>query len=242
MTPTACALPTGGVSGPGLPAAEAADDGVKAMPVKIVQFSPRCEGDRPRRGPRGFLALAAAALVAVAACSPRGAAPAQSADAQIGGPFTLVDQNGRSVDQSMLKGKWSIVFFGYTFCPDFCPLTLTTLGRTMTELGPKASAVQVVFITVDPARDTPAELKTYLSSKVFPRNAIGLSGTPAQIAQVAKEYGVYYQKDGSGPNYTVDHSTGLYLLDPSGRFKGVLADGQTPKEQASEIEKDMQGT
>ena len=152
----------------------------------------------------------------------------------------MVDENGRTVDQSVLKGKWSIVFFGYTFCPDFCPLTLTTLGRTMTELGPKATNLQVVFITVDPARDTPSELKTYLSSKAFPRNTVGLTGTPAQIAQVAKDYGVYYQKAGSGPTYTVDHSTTLYLIDPSGHFRSVLADGETPKEQAGEIAQAMQ--
>ena len=141
----------------------------------------------------------------------------------------------------MLNGKWSIVFFGYTFCPDFCPTTLTTLGQTMTVLGPKAQNTQVVFITVDPARDTPAALKTYISSRVFPKNIIGLTGTPEQIAQVAKEYVVFYQKDGTGPNYTVDHSTALYLMDPQGRFHGVIADGETPQQQAQEISAAMNG-
>ncbi len=86
-------------------------------------------------------ALGLALAVAVTGCGPRTATPTaqQQADTQLGGPFTLVDENGRPVDQSVLEGKWSIVFFGYTFCPDFCPLTLTTLGRTMTELGPKAA-------------------------------------------------------------------------------------------------------
>ena len=185
--------------------------------------------------------LALSLTVLLAACAPRAAKPVQAADGQPGGPFTLVNQDGRPVDQSVLKGKWSIIFFGYTFCPDFCPLTLTTLGRTMAELGPKAADLQVVFITVDPARDTPAELKTYLSSKAFPRNTVGLTGTPAEIAQVAKDYSVYYQKAGSGPNYTVDHSTALYLMDPSGQFRSVLADGETPKEQAAEITHVMQG-
>jgi protein SCO1/2 len=168
-------------------------------------------------------------------------ATSASAD-QPGGPFNLVDQDGRAVDQRVLNGKWSIVFFGYTFCPDFCPTTLTTLGRTMTQLGPAAQRVQVVFITIDPDRDSPKELKTYLSSRVFPKNIIGLTGTPAQIAQEAKAYVVYYQKDGTGPSYTVDHSTALYLMDPNGRFHGVIADGLTPQEQAQQITAAMNGT
>lgn len=141
----------------------------------------------------------------------------------------------------MLNGKWSVVFFGYTFCPDFCPTTLTTLGKAMDALGPKAKDTQVVFITVDPARDTPAELKTYLSSRVFPKNIIGLTGTPAQIAQVAKGYMVFYQKEGTGPNYTMDHSTALYLMDPQGKFHGVIADGLTPQQDAQQISQAMSG-
>ena len=122
------------------------------------------------------------------------------------------------MDQRLLNGKWSVVFFGYTFCPDFCPTTLTTLAQAIDQMGPKASDVQVVFVTIDPARDTPAQLKMYLSSQVFPRNAIGLTGTPAQVAQAAKGYMVYYQKDGTGSNYTMDHSTAIYLMDPRGQY------------------------
>ncbi len=166
----------------------------------------------------------------------------QAADpSQPGGPFTLVDQDGHAVDQRVLNGKWSIVFFGYTYCPDFCPTTLTNLGQTMALLGPAAQKLQVVFITVDPDRDSPQVLKTYLSSHVFPKNIIGLTGTPAQIAQAAKAYVVYYQKDGTGPTYTVDHSTALYLMDPEGRFHGVLADGLTPQEQAQQLTAVMNG-
>ena len=141
----------------------------------------------------------------------------------------------------MLNGKWSIVFFGYTFCPDFCPTTLTTLGKAMDELGPEAKKAQVVFITVDPARDTPAALKTYLSSRVFPKNIIGLTGSDAQIATVAKEYVVYYQKEGTGSTYTMDHSTALYVMDPQGRFRGVIADGLTPDQDAAQIRQAMSG-
>jgi protein SCO1/2 len=158
-----------------------------------------------------------------------------------GGPFNLVDQDGRAVDQRVLDGKWSVVFFGYTFCPDFCPTTLTTLGQAMKTLGPRARNVQVVFITVDPARDTPREMKTYLSSPVFPKDIVGLTGSPDQIARVAKEYVVYYQKDGTGPNYTMDHSTALYLMDPKGQYQGVIPDGLTPQEDAQRISQAMSG-
>lgn len=176
------------------------------------------------------------------ACVQGGSAAAPTGAAAIGGPFTLVDQDGKPVDQRVLDGRWSIVFFGYTYCPDFCPTTLTTLGKAMDALGPKAKDAQVVFITVDPARDTPAALKTYLSSRVFPKNVIGLTGTDAQIAQVAKGYKVFYQKEGTGPNYTMDHSTALYIMDPKGRFHGVIADGLTPDQDAQQISQAMSGT
>jgi protein SCO1/2 len=179
------------------------------------------------------------ATLALVGCTPRQAAPAQASGPQPGGPFTLVNQDGKPVDQHILDGKWSVVFFGYTFCPDVCPTTLTTLGRAMTDLGPKAAKTQVVFITVDPARDTPAELKTYLSSKAFPPGTIGLTGTPAQIAAAAKAYMVYYQKSGTGSDYTMDHSTAIYLMDPQGRFDNVIAEGLSPQQEAAAISKAM---
>ena len=158
-----------------------------------------------------------------------------------GGRFTLVDQDGKPVDQSVLNGKWSVVFFGYTFCPDFCPTTLTTLGQTMALLGPQAKDVQVVFVTIDPARDSPAALKTYLSSRVFPKHIMGLTGTPAQIAQIAKGYKVFYQKEGTGSDYSMDHSTALYVMGPDGQFRTVIADGLTPQQDAQQIDDAMRG-
>jgi protein SCO1/2 len=160
---------------------------------------------------------------------------------KIGGPFQLVDQNGRPRDQSMLKGKWTAVFFGYTFCPDVCPTTLQTLGETQDRLGPKAERFQVVFITVDPERDTPAQLKTYLSSQAFPKGAIGLTGTPAQVAAAAKAYRTYFQKQGTGPDYSVQHVSAVYLMDPKGRFSRVLTFGLTPDEAARQISDAMRG-
>jgi protein SCO1 len=166
-------------------------------------------------------------------------APGQGAGAAIGGGFHLVDQGGRAVDEAVLKHKWTAVFFGYTYCPDVCPTTLQTLGAASEQLGARAKDFQVVFITVDPERDTAPVLKAYLSSAAFPRGAIGLTGTPDQIAAVTKAYGVYYQKEGSGTGYAVDHSSAIYLMDPDGRFDSVIAYGLTADQTRDQILKAM---
>jgi protein SCO1/2 len=159
----------------------------------------------------------------------------------VGGPFQLTDQNGARVDQRVLKGKWSAVFFGFTYCPEACPTTLTTLAQAMDALGPRAKDMQVVFISVDPERDTPAALKTYLSSASFPKRIVGLTGGKADVAAAARAYHVYYKKSGEGSDYTVDHSTIIYLMDPKGRFNRVIAYGLTPDEVARQISEAMRG-
>jgi protein SCO1/2 len=181
---------------------------------------------------RTAIGLIAAAALAGCAKSERPA---------VGGPFHLIDQNGRAVDESMLKGKWSLVFFGYTFCPDVCPTTLTSLAAAQDRLGPKAKKLQVVFVTVDPARDTPAQLKTYLSSPAFPKGTIGLTGSPEQVDAMTKAYKVYYAKQGEGQDYAMDHSSAVYLMDPKGRFDRVVAYGLTPEEIAKQVADAMRG-
>jgi protein SCO1/2 len=161
-------------------------------------------------------------------------------NAAIGGPFQLVDQDGRPVDQRLLKGKWTAVFFGYTFCPDACPTELHELAAVQDQLGARARDFQIVFVTVDPARDTPAKLKDYLLTHGFPRGVIGLTGTPDQVARAAKAYRVYYARHGDGPDYLMDHSVYTYLMDPTGRFVAVLAPGESPQAEAALIIKDMQ--
>ena len=185
--------------------------------------------------------MAAISLIAIGlfACSPRLQAPTAST---IGGPFHLVDQQGRSVDQRVLDGKWSAVFFGYTYCPDVCPTTLAALGRATDALGARAREFQVVFITVDPARDTPSQLATYLSSNTFPKGSIGLTGTPAEIAQAAKAYHVFYQKHPEGGTYTMDHTAVVYLMDPKGRFVKPLDLTAPPADVAHQITQAMQTT
>lgn len=153
----------------------------------------------------------------------------------VGGPFELVNQNGQPVDETILKGKWSAVFFGFTYCPDVCPTTMQTLAVVQDQLGPKAKDFQVVFISVDPERDTPEQLATYLSNEVFPKGVIGLTGTPAQVDAAAKAYRLYYKKVGEGEDYLMDHFSGTYLMDPKGEFSRILPYNIPPEELTRQI-------
>jgi protein SCO1/2 len=157
----------------------------------------------------------------------------------IGGPFQLVDQDGRAVDQDVLKGKWSAVFFGFTYCPDLCPTTLHSLDAADAKLGKKADDLQVLFISVDPERDTPKQMKDYLGAQGFHTRTLGLTGTPAQVAQAAKAYRVFYQKTGSGPDYDMEHTGIIYLMDPKGRFVEPIAPTMSPDQMAGLIGKAM---
>jgi protein SCO1 len=141
--------------------------------------------------------------------------------APIGGPFTLTDDTGATVTEKTLAGKPSAMYFGYTFCPDVCPTTLLDLSRLIQRLGPDADKLNYVFVTIDPERDTEKLMHTYLSS--FDKHIRGFTGTPVEIAKIAKEYRVYYKKvptDDGG--YTMDHSAIIYLMDPAGNFVTVI--------------------
>jgi protein SCO1/2 len=168
----------------------------------------------------------------LAGCGPQ--TPPAPAASDIGGPFQLTAENGARVDQGLLKGKWSVVYFGYTFCPDTCPATLAALAGAQADLGARARDFQVVFVSVDPARDTPKQLASYLSSPSFPKGTIGLTGSPADIQAVAARYHVYYARQGTGPDYSVDHTSVLYLMDPQGRFMAPVAEGP-PAAMAKQI-------
>jgi protein SCO1/2 len=157
----------------------------------------------------------------------------------VGGPFQLVDQDGRTVDQTLLNGKWSLVFFGFTYCPDFCPTTLAALDATQKQLGAKGDDVQIVFISVDPSRDTPQALKDYLSSEGFPAGVIGLTGSETQVKAAADAYRAYYQKVGEGEGYTMNHSLTVYLMGPDGTFRTALSHDLGPERAAQLIERVM---
>jgi protein SCO1/2 len=167
--------------------------------------------------------------------TPRGAAGTLLANA-IGGPFRLVDQNGKTVTDADLKGKWSLIYFGYTHCPDACPTALNDMSIALDELGPRRSAVRPVFITVDPERDTPEVLKSYVTA--FDAPIMALTGSPEEIAQAAKGYRVYFAKHPeAGGDYSMDHSSVIYVMDPEGRFTASFTHQNTPEEIAERLKK-----
>ncbi len=161
--------------------------------------------------------------------------------AALGGPFHLTDQNGKPQTEALLKGKWTAVFFGYTYCPNYCPLTLQMLGAAQDQLGPRGKDLQIVFISVDPERDTPAQLKLYLTNQGFPKGAVALTGSAAQVAEAAKAYKVYYSREGTGSDYLVDHTNATYLMNPQGRFVKIIAYGMAPDATAGLIRDAMRG-
>ena len=180
-----------------------------------------------------ILALALAILTGLAVR--RGILGSEPQAALVGGPFELVDTSGRTVNQEVLKGKWSVVFFGFTHCPDICPTTMFKLGQVEPMLGAAAKDFQSVMISVDPERDTPAQMKQYVENDAFPRNVVGLTGTPEQVAAAAKAYRVFYQKSGEGDAYTVNHAAYSYLMSPRGRYVCVLPYELTPEQTAEKI-------
>jgi protein SCO1/2 len=186
----------------------------------------------------GFVVGAFGGLMALIAVNPAGSGGETAGTALIGGPFTLVNQDGKTVTDKDFRGRFMLVFFGYTHCPDICPTELQVMAAAMRKLGDKADRVVPVFITVDPERDTPSELKAYL--KNFGDEFVGLTGTDAQIAKVAKEYKVAYskRKEGQGGNdYSVDHSSIIYLMGPTGNFVDHLTFGVTAPQMAKKLQR-----
>lgn len=146
----------------------------------------------------------------------------------VGGPFKLIGVDGQEVTEEALKGKYSLFFFGFTFCPDACPTALNTFTLVLEKLGPDADKIQPVFVSIDPERDTPEVLKEYLSS--FDPRIMGLTGTPETVAETAKKFRVYYAKQGEGEFYLMDHSTAIIVMNPDFEYAGVLAGNMQPDE------------
>lgn len=180
----------------------------------------------------GGLAIFSVAIFMVAGRLPT-PIPAPSA---IGGPFSLVDQTGKPVTEADLKGKPSLMFFGFTHCPDICPTALFDMTQLYKALGRDGDKVQAYFISVDPERDTPDILKEYLSS--FDPRLRGLTGDPAAVAAMEKAYRVYSKKiplDAGG--YTMDHTALVYLMDKEGRFVAPFNLKRKPEEAAAELKR-----
>ena len=163
-----------------------------------------------------------------------------SSQPSIGGTFTLVDQNGRTFTDADLEGKPSLIYFGYTFCPDVCPTSLLLMETAAEKLGPDGpKKINLVFITIDPDRDKPELMKGYVTS--FGPTIEGLTGTPEQVAAAAKAYRVYYQKvpGKDGAPYLMDHSSVIYLLDRHGRFVTHFTDQSKAETIAEAVKRQL---
>lgn len=185
----------------------------------------------------GLLCVVIALLWQVSERAPPAAGPL--AEAEIGGPFTLVDQDGRTRTDKDFTGQYRLIYFGYTFCPDICPVDVQKLAQGLKRFEQadpaRAARVQPIFITIDPARDTPAVLKTFVSA--FHPRLIGLTGSADQIAQVLREFRVYAVKRGEGADYLMDHSAMIYLFGPDGAPISFLARDATAQDVAAELER-----
>ena len=181
-----------------------------------------------------------AVFLVLAGCSSGSVPQPPLAGATIGGPFALIDQHGRRVTDKDFAGRYRIMYFGYTSCPDVCPTDMQTLGAAMRLIDRRDPALSrrivPVFVTVDPARDTPAVLGTFVSA-FYPR-MIGLTGSAQAIASVAKEYRVFYQAGPPGPtgDYVVQHSDQALLFGPDGKPIVIVPVQQTPQEVAETLE------
>jgi protein SCO1 len=182
-------------------------------------------------------ALGATLLIIGTVAAPLGAQPVSQSNAAaavpgISGHFMLKTPEGRALTDRSFPGKWLLVYFGYTFCPDACPTALNALGNALDELGPLAAKVQPIFITVDPERDTPQVIADYV--RAFDPRIVGLSGTPEQIAAAAKEFRVYYEVRPLGSDeYAIDHSSFIYVINPQGHVVELLT-GNLPGHSVAE--------
>jgi cytochrome oxidase Cu insertion factor (SCO1/SenC/PrrC family) len=154
--------------------------------------------------------------------------------AEVGGPFRLIDQNGKSVSDADFRGRYMLIYFGYSFCPDVCPTTLGVMAQAMDKLGGEAHRVVPIFITIDPERDTPNVLTDYM--KAFGPEFVGLTGSEAAIKDVEKKYRVYAAKKPlENGNYGMDHSSVIYLMGPDGKLVSFHDEAISPDDLAKEL-------
>ncbi|MEQ9366815.1 MAG: SCO family protein [Leptospirales bacterium] len=200
-----------------------------------------------KRAPSRAIACIAAALLLFCATACE-ANDDSLRDFEVDTRIELTDQDGRPFRLEALENKTVLLYFGFTHCPDFCPATLSKLKKVYRILGNRSRHLQTILVTVDPARDTPEKLKSYVD--YFKIDAIGLTGTPEQIAEVAERFGAHYERqpleggaadspqnsDGGEEYYTVDHSTGLYLIDADRRVRHVFKHGDSPQQIAETLQ------
>lgn len=190
--------------------------------------------------------LTFAAAAALVACGPqttegeagRAGPTVTSGAADIGGPFTLVDDTGAVVTEAEFKGQPTLVYFGFSYCPDVCPIALQKLGAAQEQMGDAADEVQFVLVSVDPERDTPEQLAVYVTNNGFPEGLRGFTGTVAQIDAMKAAYKVYAQKvllEDSNMDYTVDHQDLVYLMGKDGQLASFFTARQTPADIAVSV-------
>jgi protein SCO1/2 len=190
-----------------------------------------------RRGPGPIIAVSLLALALSVYVAHRRDAVV---GARGGGAFELVDSSGRSVTDRDFRGKWLLLFFGYTHCPDVCPTTLSDIAETLTRLGPLADQVQPLFITVDPERDTPQVLAEYTAA--IDQRIVGLTGTPQQIAAAAKTYRIFYAKRPAGDDYSMDHTAIIHVVRPNGHYASSFLTTDGPLQMASRLREMIAGS
>ena len=161
--------------------------------------------------------------------------PKAVGEAAYGTPFQLVDQDGRPTTEAVLRAGPTAIFFGFTHCPDVCPTTLGELAVHKASLKAKNKDFRIVFVSVDPERDTPAVLKDYLGA--FSPDIVGLTGEPAKVEAMLKGWGIYAKKVGTGQDYTMDHTATTFLLDSAGRLSGTIAFGESGKTAEDKLER-----
>jgi protein SCO1/2 len=184
----------------------------------------------------GAVAVVAAATGYFAWQWQSGSGPTRLSIASIGGPFSLTDQKGAAVTDASLKGHPSVMFFGYTYCPDVCPTTLFEMTAWLDTLGPEADKLEVYFVTVDPERDTVEKMAEYLTS--FDPRITGLTGSPEAVAEMTKAYRIYSRKvPVEGGSYIMDHTASVYLLDKDGAFTGTIDYKEAPETAVAKLKR-----
>ncbi len=187
-----------------------------------------------------FLAGSLAAHLALQPLKDTSGQVRSEGQALIGGPFTLVDTNGRAVTDADFRGKFMLVFFGYTYCPDICPTELQVMADALNALGDQASRIVPILITIDPERDTPEQLGSYIKS--FHPQLVGLTGSPEAVSAATKAYRVYSAKvkdAASSADYLMDHSAFIYLMGPDGKYVTHLSYGVSPEKMAQVLKQTL---
>lgn len=165
-----------------------------------------------------------------------------SGKADIGGPFTLVNQDGETVTEATYLGKPQLIYFGFSFCPDICPMALQQMGAVQEQLDPKGDKLNYIFFSVDPERDTPESLKPYVGANGFPKGLVGLTGTQEQVDVAKSEYRIYSAKafdPESAADYTVNHVSIIYLMDEQGEMVDLFTHESSVKEIADRVKQHL---